>query len=202
MNGKLHGANTGYYPTGTLRHEFHFKEGGKVGTNLTYFANGKVSLKEQVALNGIDMKTEEFDENGKTISEKSFRNQQPEGTWRFYASDGKTLKSKEEYEKGLLHGTRIAYYPNGEKQVEETYLYGLVTGLVKNYYEDGKLQSESFYRGNRQHGLYTGYYANGQIKEQGEYVANKKHKEWKEFDEQGKLQKTYVFQAGILVEEK
>ena len=42
----------------------------------------------------------------------------------------------------------------------------------------------------------------GQLKEQGEYVAGRKHKEWKEFDEQGKLIRTFVFNAGILVEEK
>jgi antitoxin component YwqK of YwqJK toxin-antitoxin module len=202
MNGKLHGPNTGYYPNGALRHEFHFKEGGKVGTNLTYYSNAKVKLREQVSLNGIDMKAEEMDSMGHMVSEKSFRNKVPDGTWKYYGPDGKTLKSKEEYEKGILHGTRTVYYPNGEKQVVETYLYGLVTGLVKNYYEDGKLLSESHYRGNRQHGLYTGYYPNGQIKEQGEYVANKKHKEWKEFDEQGKLVNTYIFQAGILVGQK
>jgi uncharacterized protein len=71
-------------------------------------------------------------------------------------------------ENGLLNGTRLVYYQNGEKQVDETYQFGMVTGLVKNYYEDGKLLSESYYRGNRQHGLYTSYYPNGKIKEQGE----------------------------------
>ncbi|QLH31090.1 MAG: hypothetical protein HWD62_00375 [Cyclobacteriaceae bacterium] len=58
------------------------------------------------------------------------------------------------------------------------------------------------YRGNRQHGTYTKYYPSGKIMEQGEYVANKKHKEWKEFDEEGNVVKTYVFRAGILMEEK
>lgn len=80
--------------------------------------------------------------------------------------------------------------------------FNLLTGVVKNYYEDGKLLSECLYRGSRQHGLYTSYYANGKMKEQGEYVANKKHKEWKEFDEEGNVIKTYVFRAGILIEEK
>ena len=63
------------------------------------------------------------------------------------------MKIKEEYKNGLLNGTRLVYYQNGEKQVNETYQFGMVTGLVKNYYEDGKLLSESSYRGNRQHGL-------------------------------------------------
>ena len=65
------------------------------------------------------------------------------------------MKIKEEYENGLLNGTRLVYYQNGEKQVDETYQFGMVTGLVKNYYEDGKLLSERHYRGNRQHGLYV-----------------------------------------------
>jgi antitoxin component YwqK of YwqJK toxin-antitoxin module len=40
------------------------------------------------------------------------------------------------------------------------------------------------------------------VKEQGEYVANKRHKVWVEYDEKGKLMKTYTFNAGILVSEK
>ena len=56
------------------------------------------------------------------------------------------MKIKEEYENGLLNGTRLVYYQKGEKQVDETYQFGMVTGLVKNYYEDGKPLSESYYR--------------------------------------------------------
>jgi hypothetical protein len=66
-------------------------------------------------------------------------------------------------ENGLLNGTRLVYYHNGEKHVDETYQFKMVTGLVKNYYEDDKLLSESYYRGKRQHGLYTSYYPNGKI---------------------------------------
>ena len=73
-------------------------------------------------------------------------------------------------ENGLLNGTRLVYYHNGEKHVDETYQFKMVTGLVKNYYEDDKLLSESYYRGKRQHGLYTSYYPNGKIKEQGDWV--------------------------------
>jgi len=122
-----------------------------------------------VSLNGT-IKSEEMNEEGKLVSEKASRNQAPVGTWKYYWPDGKTVKIKEEYENGLLNGTRLVYYQNGEKQVDETYQFGMVTGLVKNYYEDGKLLSESYYRGNRQHSLYTSYYPNGKIKEQGDWV--------------------------------
>ncbi len=86
--------------------------------------------------------------------------------------------------------------------MEETYQQNLITEPVKNYYENGKLLSVCEYKGSRQHGLYTSYYQTGQIKEQGEYVANLKHKEWKEFDDQGNLTKTYQFKAGILIVDK
>jgi uncharacterized protein len=64
------------------------------------------------------------------------------------------------------------------------------------------MQRQSLYRAGRQHGPYVSYHPNGKIKEQGEYVANKKHKEWKEFDEEGKLVKSYMFNAGILQKPK
>ena len=107
-------------------------------------------------------------EEGKLVSEKASRNQVPVGTWKYDWPDGKTVKIKGEYENGLLNGTRLVYYQDGEKQVDETYQFRMVTGLVKNDYEDGKLLSESSYRGNRQHGLYTSYYPNSKFKEQGE----------------------------------
>jgi len=150
----------------------------------------------------VDSKLTEYTAEGKAIYEKSFRQGKPHGTWTFYADDGKSLKLKETYEAGQLHGLRTLYYATGQKSTEETWKFNLLTGVVKNYYEDGKLLSECLYRGSRQHGLYTSYFPNGKMKEQGEYVANKKHKDWKEFDEQGNVVKTYVFRAGILVEEK
>ena len=57
-------------------------------------------------------------EEGKLVSEKASRNQVPVGTWKYYWPDGKTVKIKGEYENGLLNGTRLVYYQNGEKQVE------------------------------------------------------------------------------------
>ena len=74
--------------------------------------------------------------------------------------------------------------------------------MVKNYYENGKISSEEEYRASRSHGLFTAYYPGGKIKEQGEYVAGKKHKVWNEYDEKGNITRTYIFQAGILVEDK
>jgi antitoxin component YwqK of YwqJK toxin-antitoxin module len=117
-----------------------------VGVNVTYFENGKTKLREVVSLNGT-IKSEEMNEEGKLVSEKVSRNQVPVGTWKYCWPDGKTMKIKEEYENGLLKRTRLVYYQNGEKQVDETYQFGMGTGLVKNYYEDGKLLSESYYRG-------------------------------------------------------
>ncbi|MBK7652142.1 MAG: toxin-antitoxin system YwqK family antitoxin [Flammeovirgaceae bacterium] len=201
MNAQLHGENIGYYADGTLRHTYQFKSGAKVGNNVDYYTNGKIRAKEQFALNGRDSKLTEYTAEGQLVFEKSFREGKPNGTWIFYAADGKTPSMKENYEDGQLHGTRTLYFPNGQKSTEETWKYNLITGPVKNYYEDGKILSVCEYRC-RQHGLYTAYYPTGKIKEQGNYVANKKHNEWKEYDEQGKVVKTLVFRAGILIDEK
>ena len=81
---------------------------------------------------GSTIKSEEMNEEGKLVSEKACRNQAPVGTWKYHWPDGKTVKIKEEYENGLLNGTRLVYYQQGEKQVDETYQFGMVTGLVKN----------------------------------------------------------------------
>ena len=201
-NGRLDGENIAYYTDGTIRHRFQYKEGSRTGSNLEYHPNGQIKSKEQVALNGIDVTEEGYDDTGKAVYEKHFRQLKPRGIWIFYGADGKTLKLKETYENGKLHGLRTQYFPNGEKQTEEMYQYNLITGPVKNFYDTGKPESVAEYRANRPHGLFISYYPNGKLKEEGEYVAGKKHKEWKEYDEQGNLMKTYVFKAGILAEEK
>ncbi|HRW98357.1 MAG TPA: toxin-antitoxin system YwqK family antitoxin, partial [Cyclobacteriaceae bacterium] len=200
--GKLHGSNTGYYADGSIRHRFQFREGAKTGINISYFPNGVEHIKEQVSLNGVSTTIDEFNEEGHRVSTKEFKKEKPDGTWTYYAEDGKTIKLKETYENGKLHGLRTTYYPSGKKALEEMYQFNLITGPVKSYYETGKVQWECDYRASRQHGQYTSYYPNGQIKEQGEYVANKKHKEWKEYDEQGNVTKILNFKAGILMEEK
>ena len=159
-------------------------------------------------MNGIETKDEGYTDKGIQLYEKNFRKLKPHGSWIFYFEDGKTTKLVERYENGKLQGVRTTYYPSGGKSLEEPYQQNLIIGTVKNYYENarlpnrqGEIQSECEYKGSRQHGLYTSYHPNGKLKEQGEYVANRKHKEWKEFDEKGNLIKTYVFKAGILVEE-
>jgi antitoxin component YwqK of YwqJK toxin-antitoxin module len=202
MAGKLHGDNTAYFPDGAVRHRFRYQEGAKTGTNVEYHANGAVSVKETVAFNGVDTREEAYTPEGKQLSEKTYHKLRPQGTWVFYGEDGKTPRLKETYENGKLHGLRITYYPSGKKQVEEPYQFNMIAGKVINYYEDGGIQSEAEYRSSRMHGLYTSYHPNGKIREQGEYVANRKHKEWREFDQNGQLTKTYVFNAGILAEEK
>ncbi|QLH31091.1 MAG: hypothetical protein HWD62_00380 [Cyclobacteriaceae bacterium] len=131
MNARLHGNNIGYFPDGTIRHKYQFKSGNKTGTNTDYYPNGKLKAKEQFAINGRDSKLSEYTSDEKLISEKSFREGKPHGTWVFYAADGKTLKLKENYEAGQLHGTRTLYHLHGVKATEETWRFNLITGLVK-----------------------------------------------------------------------
>jgi antitoxin component YwqK of YwqJK toxin-antitoxin module len=201
QNSRLHGDNTGYYPDGKIRHEYHFREGKKTGINYRYYPNGGVEIKEQVSISGTDIEEEYFTEDGIKISIRNFRNDKPHGRWIYYKEDGKTPALSENYENGKLHGVRTRYFPNGEKSVEEMYQFNLITGPVKNYYETGKLEWECIYRGNRMHGTYTGYYPQGGIKEQGEYVANRKHGIWKEFDQTGKIISTIRYTAGVPAKE-
>ena len=109
MNAKLHGDNIGYYPSGSKRHEYQFKEGGKYGSNYDYFENGKIQIKEQFAYNGKDSKKSEMADNGNVIYEKEFRDGKPHGTWVYYFIDGKTTKLKEQYENGTRFVKRFRH---------------------------------------------------------------------------------------------
>ena len=201
LEGRMHGANNGYYPEGTVRHRYQFRDGRKTGTNFRYYPNGQVETKEAYSLSGMDMKEENFSEEGIRLSERNFRNNKPHGKWTSWQADGKTPSVIEEYENGKLHGLRTTFHPNGKKATEETWQFNLITGEVRNYYESGELEWKCLFRGSRMHGTYIAYHPNKTVKETGEYIANRKHGEWKEFDESGNLLRTTLFMAGLPVQD-
>ncbi len=45
------------------------------------------------------------------------------------------------------------------------------------------------------------YYSNGTVHEEGQYMADKKHGEWKTYNEQGGLDQSTVFRAGIALKQ-
>jgi antitoxin component YwqK of YwqJK toxin-antitoxin module len=200
LNGKMHGDNTAYYPTGEILHRFKYKEGKKIGTNYQYYRNGKIKTKEIASANGIELTQFNYNENEALLSEKKFKNEKPHGLWITYFDGSKNIKIKETYENGKLNGIRYTYYANGTLAKEETLKFDLLAGPFKTYYENGALESMGIYKSNRKHGMYIRYHASGKVKEQGEFIADKKHKEWKEFNEQGNLERTLIFRAGILVQ--
>ena len=48
-----------------------------------------------------------------------------------------------QYRKGVLNGTVIGYYDNGQKYFEEIYIDGLHHGIQYSWYSDGSLRTKS-----------------------------------------------------------
>lgn len=133
-----------YYGSGNLR------------TTLTFDRQGNIQGKV----------VSYYDEQGKTLSVQSFKDNKLDGESVFYHSNG-TLASKELYLADIIVTPNgIAYYDNG--QVEKTYNYnssGKQHGTLTKYYQNGKISYKANYINGAIVGKKTSYYSNGKIKE-------------------------------------
>ena len=66
------------------------------------------------------------------------------------------------YEKGVLQGHSITYFPDGQMQKESPYLNNLLEGESIEYYPNGKVLSKTFYRKGLKHGPSIGFWPNGE----------------------------------------
>ena len=84
LEGKMHGDNVAYFPDGTVQHRFTYEKGKKIGTNYEYYPNRKIKTREVASANGLELKQENFDEQGFLLSEKKYKGEKHEGTWTYY----------------------------------------------------------------------------------------------------------------------
>jgi antitoxin component YwqK of YwqJK toxin-antitoxin module len=67
----------------------------------------------------------------------------------------------ENYKNGLLHGTRIIYYLNGNRQNVEEWKDNLRVGTSVTYYENGNIESKTNWIDGKIDGVMTRYYDDG-----------------------------------------
>ena len=96
--------------------------------------------------------------------------------------------------KGILNGTVISYYINGDVLSEKPYTKGKLNGVVKTYYKNNKIESLTPYQNGVKEGVAKFYYDNGYMQEQGIYIGGKLNGQYRLYDKTGEMVYELVFE--------
>lgn len=110
---------------------------------------------------------------------------------------------------GKRHGYWKVFYPNFDLKWEQYYKHGLRDGFYKEYDEKGNLKVIKKYVNDVEEIMESAttplqmqheYYPNGRIKREGSFRGGKREGTWREFDENGNVTSSQIYQNGRLVQ--
>lgn len=154
IDGKANGLSTKYYYQDGLISKVNYKNGVAQGIRERYWLNGNKELELFFNNDSIDGQYKAFFSNGKLRTEGKYSMGNQFGLWKFYhwngnlkqegefdetgnitgkwsyfSEDGRKNAFEENYDKGLLYGTRTNYYPNGQINSLLHFTKDLITNL-------------------------------------------------------------------------
>jgi antitoxin component YwqK of YwqJK toxin-antitoxin module len=177
--GKRHGIWKKNFDNGNLRYTGTFNNGKEVGEFKYYSSTNSEHpiIVKKFDAKGI-AKVFFYSEKGILESEGVMKGKHRIGKWIFFAKDGKTLISEENYKEGELEGQVITYYPNGQPTEVFNYKNGKIHGLVRRYSDEGIVLDEVMYEHGKRNGLAKYYNTKGELLYSGHYENDLKVGNW------------------------
>jgi antitoxin component YwqK of YwqJK toxin-antitoxin module len=156
-DGKNRSKITTYHPNGTIWQYLEAEEMRAHGAYREWFPNGQLKIEATLIGGTADVSagTQEdwvFDSVSYVWDEKGH------------------LVAQIPYEKGMLEGTSIYYYPNGQISREISFVRNNMEGDVTEFGEDGTLKSKAQYKAGLRHGESRGVFRDGQLAWSEEYA--------------------------------
>jgi antitoxin component YwqK of YwqJK toxin-antitoxin module len=170
-NGFYNGTYKSWYPTGKPESEGTYSAGVKTGRWVNYHANGKV------------MDEVEMDDKGNY-----------NGKYRTYDRQGRLATSGNEYIKGILTGSFVRYFPDGQKQVVQTYVSDTLQ-KVESFDAAGNLLYSAVTSGDSVY--YKSFYADGILFQEGLLVDGSNEGSWKKYNPLGILIEDLNYSGGL-----
>ncbi|WP_396210066.1 toxin-antitoxin system YwqK family antitoxin [Flavobacterium sp.] len=124
-----------------------------------------------------------YDQKGNKVSEGKLQNKIPNGTWKYYHLESKTIMTIESYKNGKLDGTKKIFYNNSMLAEETNYSLGIKNGTAKTFAENGKPLDSHSYKNGQYQGLASYYDGNGNKMYEGNYANGKRVGLWKFFEQ-------------------
>lgn len=210
-----------YSDSGQLILEINYLQGKKNGLRRTY---QKKEIVEENFVNDVKQGLQKWYYSDGVLKKKvPFVDGREEGFGREYDHDG-TVITLLEYKKGYLlsseiinrkreglkHGVWKTFFPDESVKTECTYNYGKLDGYFKEFDAQGNLLYIKKYANDEEifdapelasYEVRTDYYKNGKPRIVASYKDGVPEGTRREYDQEGKVVKGYIFKAGVIVGE-
>ncbi len=217
-NGKFDGSVITYFENGQKKKEEQYRDGWQSGIQKTYYKNGMLKSAETWDYNVPDGPASYYDstsgqktkdltyftdqtnlvqlngycanyyEPGSIKTEGTFIYGEKNGEWKFYDENGR-LTSIKYFEKGLLSGPFLQYYPaTAKKAVEGNYKDHKREGVFRYYFPNSdSLSGVEYYKNDSADGHFVYYSKPGVVKTTGDYASGRMTGEWRVYYNNGKI---------------
>ena len=190
------------YPDGKTLYEGSFLEGKPVGQMIRYYETGAIRAKMNFDAGSNRSHTELYYKGGKKAATGIYAGQEKDSVWTYYSEFDGTVRMRETYESGKLHGAAFRYYPSGEISEEVHWQRNSREGPWIQYFEGGGIRLKSNYQDNLLNGPYEVYFREDVLIMSGIYENDRSEGTWSYFDENGDLLYTLEFKNGRPVDEE
>lgn len=194
--GKKHGKRTTYLAEEIIIE--NFENDIKQGFTKHFYKEGELK-KEIFFVDGLEEGiAKDFDKEGNIIVLYTFR--------RGFLIDREIINRKNSI--GNKHGKWLYFFDSGIAKKEENFRNGILHGFVKEFDEKGNLLSiKKFENGilekeaeeTKQFEIRYDYYSDGRVKIVGSYHNNLPDGVRREYDSEGRLIRSYIFNEGSMV---
>ncbi len=184
------------HPNGETMYEATFREGRPVGLMVRYDDKGRVTARMMFDSSKNHCFTTMFHENGKKAAEGWYMEKKKDSVWTYYSGYDGSVRIREDYNDGALHGNVIRYYPEGNISEEVEWENNSREGNWNQYYEDGNPRLTGQYKHNMLNGPYRVYYADTVLMMSGVYMDNKSEGTWDYYDDTGALLYSLEYKGG------
>jgi antitoxin component YwqK of YwqJK toxin-antitoxin module len=144
QKGKHTAKITTYHSNGQIWKYLEAQDMRAFGTYKEWHPNGRLKIEATVIGGSAD------------VSDSSEQDWLFDGIATSYDSQGKLLATIP-YEKGVLHGTSLYFYPSGQLEKESPFVQNELQGMSRTFSTDGKLHSQTNYHLGLKTGKSIGY---------------------------------------------
>lgn len=173
------------YPNGKTLYEATFVEGKPVGEMIRYYDKGGVRARMMFDTLLDRSYTHLYYPGGKEAAEGWHVEREKDSVWTYYSQFDGSVRIREPYEKGRLHGKVTLYYSSGDISEVVSWEEQKKQGAWMQYYNTGMNRLSSQYLDDLLHGPYKIFYPDGTPKVTGDYIHNKSNGTWTFYDESG-----------------
>lgn len=186
------------HQNGTIERRVNFVEGKQNGIDTTYYESGCPQVIRN-HVQGVEHGQWIFyyDSTNYMAWEMNYIAGQKHGKHIFFERNGDTTKW-ENYNNGILHGTKRTYYPNSKIKREVEYVNGIMEGKFKIYNDKGVVIEELMYKMGKKDDECKYFYDDGTPLSTEHWTIGVKDGEFKTFFYQGTVQVSEMYKKGLM----